>query len=60
MFNNPEGVDVVEILLHPTNTQGNTTRMNRVKKDMADRDGKELTLKPKTLSRKNLELLQNS
>ena len=44
MFNNPNGVDVVEILLHPNNTHGNTVRMNRVKKDMADRDGKELTL----------------
>jgi hypothetical protein len=57
MFNNPHGVDVVEILLHPNNTQGNTSRMQRVKKDMLDRDGKELTLQPKTLSRKNFELL---
>lgn len=60
MFNNLNGVDVVEILLHPNNTQGNQNRMNRVKKDMDDRDGKELTLRPKTLSKKNFELLQNN
>ena len=46
---NNQNVDVVEVLLHPENTQGNSSRMERIRQDIREKQDKELTMMPKTL-----------
>lgn len=51
-------IDIVQILLHPNNVEGDTNRLERVKKQVKDKEDQELTLHPKTFNRrKNEELL---
>ena len=56
---NERDIDVVQILLHPNNAMGDTQRLERVKREMQHKENKELTLQPKTLSRRNEKLLAN-
>lgn len=58
-LNHPE-VDVVEVLLHPENTQGNSSRMEQVGERLRELEDKELTMQPLTNQRKNYQLLKNT
>lgn len=49
-------VDVVTVLLHPNNVKGDVHRMEMVRKELQDKEQKELTLQPKTLQRRNIEI----
>jgi len=49
----------VQILLHPNNALGDTNRLERVKNQLREKEDKELTLQPKTLSKRNEKLLAN-
>jgi hypothetical protein len=58
-LNHPE-VDVIEVLLHPENTQGNSSRMELVGERLREQEDKELTMQPLTNQRKNYQLLKNT
>lgn len=49
-------IDVVTVLLHPNNVKGDVHRMEMVRKEMQDKEDKELTLHPRTLQRRNIEI----
>ena len=49
-------VDVVTVLLHPNNVKGDVHRMEMVRKEMDDKETGELTLRPRILNRKNIEI----
>lgn len=51
-------IDVVTVLLHPNNVKGDVHRMDMVRKEMQDKEDKELTLHPRTLQRRNIEIFQ--
>jgi len=43
-------------LLHPNNVKGDIHRMEMVRKEMREKEEKELTLQPKILSKRNIEI----
>ena len=51
-------VDVVEILLHPANVEGKVDRIEKVRREMAEKEFKELTLHPKTNKYKNHRMVR--
>lgn len=48
LFENAEEVDVVNILLHPNNVQGDVNRLQRVHEEKMAKEFSELTLQPET------------
>jgi len=48
LFENAGDVDVVNILLHPNNVQGDVGRMQRIHDEKMAREYSELTLQPET------------
>ena len=49
-------IDVVTVLLHPNNVKGDIHRMEMVRREMQDKEDRELTLHPKILNRRNIEI----
>ena len=56
---NNKKVDVVNILLHPANTQGNRHRLHKAEQDKTEKELKELTLRPQINRAKNQAMLEN-
>jgi hypothetical protein len=54
-----QNVDVVSILLHPNNVQGNVQRLNQVHQSKIEEEERELTYKPKTNAQRNRQILAN-
>lgn len=53
LFANNQNVDVVSILLHPNNVQGNVNRLQQVHQNKIEEEERELTYKPRTNYHKN-------
>lgn len=51
-------MDVVEILLHPANVEGKVDRLERVRREMEEKEYKELTLHPKTNKHTNYRMVR--
>jgi len=51
-------VDVVEVLLHPANVEGDQDKLDRVRQELHEKEFKELTLHPKTNKRKNERMVR--
>jgi len=53
LFENAGEVDVVNILLHPNNVQGDVSRLQRIQDEKIAKEYSELTLQPETNERRN-------